>query len=94
MQELQELQKNAPTVDIIQLDVTDDASIKKAFEHVSKTVGSDGLNLLINNSGILENVSPTLLHRQLRLAISREALRSTTPTEPPTSATSTSMLHP
>ncbi|KAH7698804.1 Protein C30G12.2, partial [Aphelenchoides avenae] len=53
--ELKQLQKSSPALEIIQLDVSDDASIKKAFEHVSQAVGNEGLNLLINNSGILES---------------------------------------
>jgi len=38
------------TVELLQLDVTDDDSIKKAYEHVQSTQGR--LDALINNAGM------------------------------------------
>ncbi|KAH7697637.1 Protein C30G12.2, partial [Aphelenchoides avenae] len=51
--DLQELQKKFPGLELIKLDVQSDASIKQAFEHISKAVDDEGLNLLMNNSAIL-----------------------------------------
>ncbi|PIC45228.1 hypothetical protein B9Z55_005317 [Caenorhabditis nigoni] len=38
---------------IIAMDVDDDGSIKKVFEEVSELVSENGLNVLVNNAGIL-----------------------------------------
>ncbi|EFP07679.1 hypothetical protein CRE_26431 [Caenorhabditis remanei] len=45
--------KNDKRLHIIALDVDDDDSIKKVFDEVSSLVSSNGLNVLINNAGIL-----------------------------------------
>lgn len=55
-QDLRELKKSHSGLEIIQLEVQNDESIKQAFDHVSKLLGSEGLHLLINNSAILEKV--------------------------------------
>uniref|UniRef100_A0A1I8AEK4 NAD(P)-binding protein n=1 Tax=Steinernema glaseri TaxID=37863 RepID=A0A1I8AEK4_9BILA len=44
----------APRLHLIQMDVTDSASIAKSAQEVSAVVGSEGVNLLINNAGVNE----------------------------------------
>ncbi|KAK2833335.1 hypothetical protein Q5P01_017224 [Channa striata] len=60
---LQTLAKNHPNVSVIRLDASDLGSIKQAAKQVCSVVGAGGLNLLINNAGIL----------------SRDNLQTTTP---------------
>ncbi|CAJ0933054.1 unnamed protein product, partial [Mesorhabditis belari] len=43
-----------PRFHALKMDVLCDESVKKAAEETTKILGSDGLNLLINNSGIFE----------------------------------------
>ncbi|XP_074512559.1 C-signal-like [Sebastes fasciatus] len=51
---LQTLAKKHPNViSVIHLDVTDLHSIKQCAQHVGSLVGKGGLNLLINNAGVL-----------------------------------------
>jgi len=57
-------------VHLVDLDVSNDAQIEKAVEFVSSKVGDDGLNLLINNAGVLisqgakfPNVSREIINR-------------------------------
>lgn len=45
--------KNDRRLHVIALNVDDDESIKKVFDEVSSLVSSNGLNMLINNAGIL-----------------------------------------
>uniref|UniRef100_A0A914DP31 Uncharacterized protein n=1 Tax=Acrobeloides nanus TaxID=290746 RepID=A0A914DP31_9BILA len=52
--ELLDLQKAHPNVIPIKLDVQDDQTIENAYDQVSKTLGNEGLNLLINNAGVFE----------------------------------------
>ncbi|XP_010193095.1 PREDICTED: uncharacterized oxidoreductase C663.06c-like [Mesitornis unicolor] len=52
-QELQNLVSRHPNLVIIPLDVTDPASIKAAAVRVEEQLGGSGLNLLINNAGML-----------------------------------------
>ncbi|TKR62977.1 hypothetical protein L596_026869 [Steinernema carpocapsae] len=52
--ELQLLHQSDQRVQVIQLDGTNDRSIKASVNEVSKIVGNQGLNLLINNAGISE----------------------------------------
>ncbi|KIH54263.1 hypothetical protein ANCDUO_15592, partial [Ancylostoma duodenale] len=52
---------------VVKIDVTCDQSIKDAFAQVEKIVGDSGLNLLLNNAGILPSYFTTG-------AISRETL--------------------
>ncbi|WZH40711.1 short-chain dehydrogenase/reductase SDR [Fusarium acuminatum] len=54
-------------VEFIPLEVTSEQSVKQAFETVKKALGSNGLDVLINNAGIIsytkdgiENISSTL----------------------------------
>ncbi|KAM6118195.1 C-signal-like [Pterocles gutturalis] len=54
-QELQNLASKHPNLVIIQLEVTDPASIKAAAARVREHLGGSGLNLLINNAGKLMN---------------------------------------
>jgi len=51
--ELLEIAEKDKTVKLIQLDVSDSGSYPKAVEYVKSVVGNNGLNLLINNAGIL-----------------------------------------
>ncbi|KAI6222512.1 hypothetical protein M3Y95_00901300 [Aphelenchoides besseyi] len=50
--DLDELASKYKKIQIVQLDVTDDTSIRKAAQDVAKDVGDGGLSLLINNAGI------------------------------------------
>ncbi|KAM4614397.1 C-signal-like [Discoglossus pictus] len=56
-QDLQSLATEHPNLQIIQLEVTDPNSIKEAFKVVDKKVGGAGLNMIINNAGILTNLT-------------------------------------
>lgn len=67
LQDLQELQKKFPGLELIKLDVQSDASIKQAFEHISKAVDDEGLNLLMNNSAILGKVRLSGLKEPINL---------------------------
>ncbi|NXE09207.1 GSFK dehydrogenase, partial [Lophotis ruficrista] len=51
-QDLQNLASKHPNLVIVQLDVTDPASIQAAAARVEEKLGGSGLNLLINNAGI------------------------------------------
>ncbi|XP_041883226.1 C-factor-like isoform X3 [Corvus kubaryi] len=53
-QELQNLASKHPNVIIIPLEVTNPASIKAAAAKVGEHLGGSGLNLLINNAGIIK----------------------------------------
>ncbi|XP_058701900.1 C-signal-like [Poecile atricapillus] len=53
-QELQNLASKHPNIIIIPLEVADPASIKAAADKVGEHLGDSGLNLLINNAGILK----------------------------------------
>ncbi|KAJ8043692.1 hypothetical protein HOLleu_10897 [Holothuria leucospilota] len=64
---LQKLAAIHPHVTPITLDVTDDATIEAAVKEVSSVVKENGLNVLINNAGIialepLEKVNREMLH--------------------------------
>ncbi|XP_048814050.1 estradiol 17-beta-dehydrogenase 2-like [Lagopus muta] len=52
-QELQKLASKHPNLVIVPLEVTDPASIKAAAASVGERLKGSGLNLLINNAGIL-----------------------------------------
>ncbi|NXV04428.1 DHB2 dehydrogenase, partial [Cettia cetti] len=52
--ELQNLASKHPNIIIIPLEVTDPASIKAAVAKVGEHLEGSGLNLLINNAGILK----------------------------------------
>ncbi|XP_074839200.1 C-signal-like [Carettochelys insculpta] len=54
MQELQKLEAKHPNLVIVALDVTDPASIKAAAARVETHLKGSGLNLLINNTGIVK----------------------------------------
>ncbi|XP_074838933.1 C-signal-like [Carettochelys insculpta] len=54
MQELRKLEAKHPNLVIIALDVTDPASIKAAAARVETHLKGSGLNLLINNAGIVK----------------------------------------
>ena len=47
-------QKSSGRVDIVQLDVTDQASIKKAAAEAETSLGGKGLDVLINNAGVCQ----------------------------------------
>ncbi|XP_064242675.1 C-signal-like [Passer domesticus] len=53
-QELQNLASKHPNIIIIPLEVADPSSIKAAAAKVGEHLGGSGLNLLINNAGILK----------------------------------------
>ncbi|PAV84455.1 hypothetical protein WR25_18280 [Diploscapter pachys] len=46
-----------PRLHIVELDVNSDESIKNSYKEVEKIVGNHGLNVLINNAGILLSYS-------------------------------------
>ena len=50
-------QSNAQNLHIIQLDVTDEQSIKAAANSTSAILGDKGLDFLINNAGIVSLVT-------------------------------------
>ncbi|KAI6176288.1 hypothetical protein M3Y97_00782000 [Aphelenchoides bicaudatus] len=50
--DLQELAKQNPKIQIVQFDSLDDNSIKSAVKEVENKTGNEGLNLLINNAGV------------------------------------------
>ncbi|XP_068228597.1 C-signal-like [Palaemon carinicauda] len=52
--ELQDLAKKFPMLKVIQFDVTDYSSLSRIVDDVRAAVGDKGLNLLINNAGVLE----------------------------------------
>merc|ERR1719308_807128 len=52
-EELISLAKSHSTLKLIEMDVTDQSMYDKAVKKVSDVVGEDGLNLLINNAGLL-----------------------------------------
>ncbi|XP_064526873.1 uncharacterized protein LOC135421929 isoform X3 [Pseudopipra pipra] len=56
-QELQNLASKHPNLVIIPLEVSDPASIKAAAARVEELLGGSGLNILINNAGILNPIS-------------------------------------
>jgi NAD(P)-dependent dehydrogenase (short-subunit alcohol dehydrogenase family) len=52
------LQKSNAAVKIIKIDVGSDESIQSAANEVARILGAnEGLNLLVNNSGVLETVT-------------------------------------
>jgi NAD(P)-dependent dehydrogenase (short-subunit alcohol dehydrogenase family) len=55
--DLQNLAQQSNKIKIVQFDSLCDKSIKSAVNEVEKSVGPDGLNLLINNAGISIPVS-------------------------------------
>ena len=52
LQELGQLAASTPTVTVVQLDVTDSASIESAQGEIQSKLEGRGLNLLINNAGV------------------------------------------
>lgn len=56
-QDLIRLSKLCRKIKIIQLDVQNDLSIQLAVKEIEFEIHNEGLNLLINNAGILEMVS-------------------------------------
>lgn len=54
-EQLGEIVKNDKRVHFIQLDVDDNASIKKAVAAVQQQLGDRGLDILINNAGVLHH---------------------------------------
>ncbi|XP_070546274.1 uncharacterized protein [Ptychodera flava] len=59
-EELQKLADLNPSIKVLKIDLLDTASIKASAEIVEETVGDDGLNVLINNAGTLQD---TYAHR-------------------------------
>ncbi|XP_065181547.1 C-signal-like [Sycon ciliatum] len=52
-QQIEQLSKeHSGRVHLVQIDVTDQDTIKKAAQFVETIVGDDGLNVLVNNSGV------------------------------------------
>lgn len=54
-----------PRLHIIALNAQCDASIEKAKEEVAAVVGDQGLNLLVNNAGVLVHYPPDVPNRKL-----------------------------
>eukprot|EP00092_Neocalanus_flemingeri_P021695 GFUD01023533.1.p1 GENE.GFUD01023533.1~~GFUD01023533.1.p1 ORF type:complete len:251 (+),score=87.42 GFUD01023533.1:65-817(+) len=52
-EELLALAQSTPTLHLLQMDVTDQAVHAKVVETITEVVGEEGLNLLINNAGVL-----------------------------------------
>ena len=53
LQELDQLASCTPSVTVVKLDVTDPASIETAKKEIESKLAGKGLNLLINNAGII-----------------------------------------
>lgn len=51
-----DLQKSYPAIHIVQLDVTNDECIEKAYRAIVDILGDEPLNTIINNAGIAERV--------------------------------------
>lgn len=56
--ELQDIATKHSKVVLLNMDVTEEESIKQSIDVVSKTVSTDGLNCLINNAGIMDKFKP------------------------------------
>ncbi|KDR15459.1 uncharacterized protein LOC110833571 isoform X2 [Zootermopsis nevadensis] len=56
-QDLQEFSKTHKNVHIIQLDMTQSDTFDKTVQEVENIVGDEGLNVLINNAGILKETA-------------------------------------
>jgi NAD(P)-dependent dehydrogenase (short-subunit alcohol dehydrogenase family) len=54
--DLKDLARQSSKVKIVQFDSLSDESIKNAVKEVERAVGSDGLNLLVNNAGVFLSV--------------------------------------
>lgn len=52
-EELKQMAASHPSVKLVELDVTNDATIETAVKQVASVVGEDGLNVVINNAGII-----------------------------------------
>ncbi|KAF1757939.1 hypothetical protein GCK72_014397 [Caenorhabditis remanei] len=57
--ELQSLSKSDARLHLISIDVSDDKSLENAVKQVDSIVGDRGINLLINNAGIIEKYQTT-----------------------------------
>ncbi|XP_045164533.2 C-factor-like [Mercenaria mercenaria] len=66
--DLNTIAESNPSVNVVELDVTKQETIEKAKSHVASIVEGEGLNLLINNSGIV--------NRQGIEDVTREEMRS------------------
>ena len=70
---LEDLAKAHKNVHLVQLDMGDEKSRQQAVKEVEKIVGDDGLNVLVNNSGMLtfetslESITQESLSEQLQL---------------------------
>ncbi|KAJ8043693.1 hypothetical protein HOLleu_10898 [Holothuria leucospilota] len=70
-EDVKQIAVNHPPVKLVELDVTNDASIEAAVKQVSSVVGENGLNVVINNAGIagnrelfpLDKVTREMLHQ-------------------------------
>lgn len=63
--ELNSLANSNPSVNVLQLDVKDQQSVERAQSLVSKAVKGEGLNLLINNAGIIGHQSVEEVTREV-----------------------------
>ena len=52
-EELLALAQSNPSLHLLQMDVTDQAVYDKVVQTVTEVIGEEGLNLLINNAGVL-----------------------------------------
>jgi NAD(P)-dependent dehydrogenase (short-subunit alcohol dehydrogenase family) len=71
-QDAQDLRAERPSLEPLHIDVTDDASIEAARDHVAAAVGEQGLAGLVNNAGIavpgpLEHLPLDEIRRQLEV---------------------------
>lgn len=49
-------------VEFVPIEVTSEQSVKQAFETVKKALGSNGLDVLINNAGIMNHTKDGIEH--------------------------------
>lgn len=78
--------QSAGRIEIVSIDVTSEDSVKQAASKVEQSLGGQGLDVLINNVGIMNytpdgietmSVSASLAYRALANSLSRNDLEST-----------------
>lgn len=80
-EELQQLAKKYSNLKIIKFDVVDYASLPRVVEEVGRAVGDGGLNLLINNAGVMDKCPSQMFGvplQQLEAKLFSEVLETNT----------------